>query len=294
VRRSFSLKMARQTAEALLRNEGISSLPVDPFAIAQSRDIVVDPKPDTAEGVSGMLLRHGDTFGILYATHIPNEGFQRFSVSHELGHFFLDGHIDHVLPKDGMHVSRAGFVSADPFELEADHFAAGLLMPRIPFNREIDRHDPGLSAILQVAEICRTSRTATAIRYAETTDDAVAVIVSTGQAIDYCFMSEAMKSLSELRWLKKGSPLPSGTVTAALAADAERVVTGDRAGDEVDVMDWLGGKKSVGVTEDALGLGRYGKVLTILHSSRIGPENAPDDEREDEELEESWTPRFRR
>jgi hypothetical protein len=286
--------MARQTAEALLRNEGISSLPVDPFAVAQSRDIVVDPKPDTAEGVSGMLLRHGDTFGILYGTHIRSEGFQRFSVSHELGHFFLDGHIDHVLPKDGMHVSRAGFVTADPFELEADHFAAGLLMPRIPFKREIDRHDSGLSAILQVAEICRTSRTATAIRYAETTDDAVAVIVSTGQTIDYCFMSEAMKSLPELRWLKKGSPLPSGTVTAALAADAQRVMAGDRAGDEIDVMDWLGGKKSVGVTEDALGLGRYGKVLTILHSSRIGPENAPDDEREDEELKESWTPRFRR
>jgi hypothetical protein len=34
-------------------------------------------------------------------------------------------------------LSRAGFVTADPFELEADHFSAGLLMPRIPFEREI-------------------------------------------------------------------------------------------------------------------------------------------------------------
>jgi hypothetical protein len=293
VRRGFSLKMARQSAEALVRNEGIAGLPVDPFAIARSRDIVVEPKSDTAEGVSGMLLRHGDTFGILYATHIPSEGFQRFSVSHELGHFFLDGHINHVLPRDGTHVSRAGFITADPFELEADHFAAGLLMPRIPFKQEIDRHDPGLSAILAVAEFCRTSRTATAIRYAETTDDAVAVIVSTGQVIDYCFLSEAMKSLPELKWLKKGSPLPSGTVTTALAADARRVLSGDRASDEIDVMDWLGGKKSAVVTEEVLGLGRYGKVLTILHSSRIGPENELDDEREEEKLKESWTPRFR-
>jgi hypothetical protein len=286
--------MARQTAEAFLRDEGITTLPVDPFAIAKSRDLVVEPKGDAAEGVSGMLLRHGDNFGILYATHIPSEGFQRFSVGHELGHYFLDGHIDHVLPKDGQHVSHAGFVTADPFELEADHFSAGLLMPRIPFKREIDRYDPGLAAVLAAAGTCRTSRTATAIRYAETADEAVAVIVSTGPTIDYCFLSEAMKTLPDLKWLRKGSPLPAGTLTAALASDARRVLNGDRDGDEVDVMDWLGGKKSARVTEEVLGLGRYGKVLTILHSSNIGPENAVEEEREEEELRKSWTPHFRR
>src|SRR5271168_3054036 len=117
---AFRLKMA---AETFLRDEGITTLPVDPFAIAASRDIDVKPKPDTAGGVSGMLLRHGDAFGILYATDIASEGFQRFSVAHELGHYFLDGHIDHVLPKDGVHTSYAGFVSADPYGLEADQFA---------------------------------------------------------------------------------------------------------------------------------------------------------------------------
>ena len=138
------LKMAKQKAEAFLKEEGITGLPVDPFAIADSREIIVEPKPDTSDGVSGMLLRHGDTFGILYATHVRNEGFQRFSIAHELGHFILDGHIDHVLPKDGVHTSHAGFVSADPYELEADHFAAGLLMPCGPFRRAIGRRDPGL------------------------------------------------------------------------------------------------------------------------------------------------------
>jgi hypothetical protein len=293
-KRGFSLKMARQTAEAFLRDEGITGLPVDPFAIARSRDIVVRPKPDSAEGVSGMLLRHGDSFGILYATHIPSEGFQRFSVGHELGHYFLGGHIDHVLPKDGEHVSRAGFVTADPFELEADHFSAGLLMPHIPFKREIDRHEPGLAAVLAAAATCRTSRTATAIRYAETTEDAVAVIVSTGLTIDYCFLSEAMKSLPHLNWLRKGSPLPTGTLTAALASNARRVLGGKSDCDEIDVMDWLGGERSARVSEEVIGLGRYGKVLTILCSSRIGSEYESDEEREGEDLRESWTPRFRR
>jgi hypothetical protein len=87
VSKIFSLKLARQTAEAFLKEEGLLSLPVDPFDIAASRDIVVEGKPENTEGVSGMLLRHGNNFGIVYATHIQSPGFQRFSISHELGHY---------------------------------------------------------------------------------------------------------------------------------------------------------------------------------------------------------------
>ncbi|KAB2693116.1 ImmA/IrrE family metallo-endopeptidase [Brucella intermedia] len=292
--RIFSLKLARQTAEAFLRDEGISTLPVDPFAIAETRDIVVQGKPAEHEGVSGMLLRHGNDFGIVFATHIPSHGFQRFSVSHELGHYFLPGHIDQVI-KDGIHVSRAGFVTNDPYELEADHFAAGLLMPETPFRKAMDRFDPGLDAIEQMAELCVTSRTATAIRFAELSDAAVAVIVSTGGIIDYCFMSDAMKSLPKLDWIRKGTPLPTGTATATLAADAERVSNGDRLSDETDVHDWLGGTTRAAVSEESVGLGRYGKVLTVLSSNSIGQNDDSDDSEHDEDsLIESWTPRFGR
>jgi Zn-dependent peptidase ImmA (M78 family) len=81
--------MARQSAEAYLRENGHTTLPIDPFAIAAKHEIDVKAKPDTADGVSGMLLRHGNNFGILYATHTGSEGFERFSVGHELGHYFL-------------------------------------------------------------------------------------------------------------------------------------------------------------------------------------------------------------
>lgn len=60
--RAFRLKMAKQKAENFFWQEGIATLPVDPFAIAASRDIEVNPKPDTAAGVSAMFLRHGDMF----------------------------------------------------------------------------------------------------------------------------------------------------------------------------------------------------------------------------------------
>ncbi|AWB22589.1 ImmA/IrrE family metallo-endopeptidase [Methylobacterium currus] len=291
--RVFSLKMARQTAEAFLKEEGITTLPVDPFAIAESRDIAVEGKPETADGVSGMLLRHGNNFGIVFATHIPSKGFQRFSVSHELGHYFLPGHVDQVL-KNGIHVSRGGFITADPYELEADHFATGLLMPEGPFRKAMDRHDPGLEAIEAVADLCLTSRTATAIRYAELTDTAVAVIMSTGGTIDYCFLSEAMKSLPKLDWLRKGSPLPPGTATARFAAEPGRVRAGERIADAVDVRDWLGGTTRAAISEESVGLGSYGKVLTVLVSSQIGQDDDSDDEEREEDVIERWTPRFSR
>lgn len=290
--RPFQLLMARRTAESFLRKEGIAKLPVDPFAIAESRDILVQPKPDTEPGVSGMLLRHGNTFGILYATHIQSLGFQRFSVSHELGHYFLEGHIDQVL-KDGIHASHAGFVTADPYELEADHFAAGLLMPETPFRAAMDGLEHGLAAIESLADTCLTSRTATAIRYAELTRKAVAVIVSTGETIDYCFMSEAMKTLPKLAWLRKGTKLPH-SATSALAARPDEVRGGGRTTDEVDVREWLGGTTPGTVVEESIGLGDYGKVLTILSSGVIGREEDDGDDVDDEEaLIESWTPRLR-
>jgi Zn-dependent peptidase ImmA (M78 family) len=292
---TFRLEMAKQKAAEILHNQRITTLPVDPFAIAASRDIIVKAKSDTAKGVSGMLLRHGDVFGILYATYVSNEGFQRFSVAHELGHYFLDGHIDHVLPKDGVHESHAGFVSADPYEMEADCFAASLLMPIAPFKRTTRRFDPGLALIESLSKDCRTSLTATAIRYAELTEDAVAVIISTGLTVDFCFLSEAMKSLPELSWPRKGSPVPKSTLTAWFNGNPERILKSDRSEGEIEVTDWLGGTKSILVWEEVVGLGRYGKTLTILSSSSIGQEEVDEDAEEDEEsIIERWTPRFRR
>ncbi len=292
---AFRLKMAKQKAEAFLRDDGITTLPVDPFAIATSRDIEVKAKPDTAGGVSGMLLRYGDTFGIAYATHIPSEGFQRFSVGHELGHYFLDGHIDHVLPKDGVHTSYAGFVSADPYELEADQFAAGLLMPSAPFKHAIARQDPGLEVVESLASLCKTSLTATAIRYAELTDDAVAIVISTGPTIDFCFLSDTMKTLPQLAWLRKGTPLPKGTATAQLNANTPRIADGDRTEADINIMDWLGGTRSAPATEQVVGLGNYGKTLTVLTCPSVQDETYKEEDGDDDDnLTERWTPRFRR
>jgi Zn-dependent peptidase ImmA (M78 family) len=292
---AFRLKMAKQKAEALLREIGMLELPVDPTAIAEKYDIVVQAKPDSQPGVSGMLLRNGNEFGILYATHIRSEGFQRFSVAHELGHYFLEGHVDHVLATNGVHVSHAGFVSADPYEMEADQFAAGLLMPSDLFKRALNKHACGVPSIEALAALCRTSLTATAIRYAELCDAATAVILSTGSQIDYCGLSDTMKSLKQLTWLRNGSPVPSKTATSAFNSKPNRVANAERVEIEIDILDWLGGIRSLQATETVIGLGSYGRTLTVLTCPSLVDETyQEEDDDSDEGLEERWTPRFRK
>lgn len=292
---TFRIKMAKRRGEQVAREQGVEVLPVDPIEIAENNDILVQAKSDTEAGVSGMLLRHGDTFGILYATHIPSPGFQRFSVAHELGHYFIDGHPEHILPEDGLHESRAGFVSSDIYELEADNFAAGLLMPAHLFKREMNKHNAGLDAIISLADKCVTSLTATAIRFAELSDDAIAVIVSTGPNVDYCMLSETMKLLPGLSFIRKGSPVPSSTLTAGFNRDPDAVLAARRDEQSIDIQDWLGGSKSKQANEEVIGLGGYGKTLTIVTCPGLVEAGYEDEDDEDEEdLEARWTPRFRR
>lgn len=287
-------KLIVQQAEKLLRDEGLEELGINPIALAERHDIVVEAKPDTAMGVSGMLVHVNTTFGIKYATHIANEGFQRFSISHELGHYFLEGHPEHLFSGGAMvHASQAGFTSVDPFEREADYFASGLLMPSGPFERALRREQEGLGAILSLAAQCRCSLTATAIRYADLTDDGAAVVISQGDRVEFAFLSEAMKRLGDIAWPTRGSALPSGSLTVKLNRDAARVRAADRDEGDVDLSDWLSGSSVLGV-EEVIGLGAYGMTLTVLSTRNIEDTTYGADDDSDEALVESWTPRFRR
>lgn len=278
-------------AEQIIKGLGITALPVDPIEIAKGRGIEVVAKPARNAGVSGMLIRVGSEFVIAYATHIDNEAFQRFSVSHELGHYFLPGHPDAVIGEDGIHESHAGFASTDRYEMEADRFAAGLLMPRHLFIPALRKSGHGLAAIEALAASCKSSLHATAIRYTQCADEPVAIVLSVGDRIDHCFMSDALKNLDGIDWLRKRGAVPSNTPTFAFNRDGENVRRTGRIDGTSNLQDWFGGRRHIEISEDVIGLGRYGKTLTVLYNIEF-----PDQEEEDEEADliESWTPRFRR
>ena len=119
--------------------------------------------------------------------------------------------------------------------------------------------------------------------------------MSTGNRIDYCFMSTAFKEIRGFQWLRKNSPVPSLTLTHALGRDPSRVARVERLEGETNLSDWFGGYKNVKLNEEAVGLGRYGKVLTVLYTDGLEAK----EEDEDGELEElngelAWPARKRR
>jgi hypothetical protein len=268
---------AKHYAHRVLDQLDISALPVDPFAIAREHDIRLEAMSPDATGTSGCLIRAGDNFGIGYAQHVPVDGFIRFTVAHELGHYFLPGHPEHLFPGGkGIHKSNSGFTSSDPYELAADFFAAALLMPENLFRTALKQAGNGFAAIEKLARQCRTSLTATGIRFAQYTYDPVAVIMSDSQTIDFCFLSDSLDSYlrgMQAERYKKGRRVPRGADTARFHEDPTNIESAKRHEGSSHLAKWFDGAPEVEMDEDVVGLGDYGKVLTILFT-----EEALDDE----------------
>lgn len=270
----------------LLASSGISALPIDPVAIAEHLDIDVHAKPAEARGASGWLIKSGENFAIAYATHVASQGFQRFSIAHELGHYWIDSHPAHVFRNGGMHQSHAGFGSADLIELEADYFAACLLMPATLCKKVIWGNKDGLAAVLALSDAAGTSLQASAIRYAELSKIPSAIVLSLDGVVEYCLDAGLRRETGWPRALTRGMRTPSGTATMRLASDAAAIAVAHNDEDDAEVADWFpGANPKSKLVEEAIGLGAYGRVLTLLTLV----------EGDEEEEEESWKePTFRR
>jgi hypothetical protein len=210
-------------------------------------------------------MRVGNVFGILYASQIANDGFIRFTVAHELGHYFLPGHPEQLFPNgDGVHRSRSGFISQDRYERQADQFAAALLMPEKLFSDAIDDAGQGFPAVKSLASLCNTSITSTAIRFMNFTDDPMAVIVSSKDRVEYCFLSERLKDLRGLEWLKKGDLIAPRSATAKFNKDSANISEARQSDGCCWLDEWFDGAPQIEMNEDVVGLGNYGKTLTVL------------------------------
>ncbi len=286
----FRLKMATQLGEKTAEEFGCDAFPIDVLAIATSKGIVVDAQPPDISGISGALIMAGESVRLIYSTEHKNAGFERFSVAHELGHYFLPGHPEEIMKAGGSHISRSNFTESSSIELEADHFASGLLMPKALVRSNLSKAKIGLDGITTLADAALCSRTAAAIRAAECSEYPMAIVVSQKDKVAYCFMSDSFKGLGKLTFLRKSAPLPQGA-TLSFNRDTSNVLETRQICAETTLEDWFGGSGQVRLDEEVLGLGSYGYTLTVLSSDKM-PLDPEEDEDEDAALEESWTPRF--
>ncbi len=284
--------LACRAANELLDELGLLTAPIDPEWIARTKNLMFEEQDGFPTGVYGALFRSGNSFGIIVSASCPSDGHKRFTIAHELGHYHLPGHVDRLFPDpgDGNAVSLGGHFRGrkDPLEVDADYFANELLMPTRLVRPFIKTVGDGLSAVEALATQFRTSLSAAAIRYTSATTEPVAVIISRLGVVEWTAISPA---LWDYRWAR--SPLkrewaPRGSSTRRLSDTPDRVTRGEKDGDSMLLCEWFqGAPTSVQVVEEAVGLGRYGRVLTVLMPQELS--ELESDEDADQEQDEGAT-----
>lgn len=121
---------ARAAARALLDDHGIKTPPIPIERIARSLGIRIEYAPLDGD-LSGLAcIRDGVPIVGMNALHAPSR--QRFTLAHELAHVQLHRrHLEHAVHVDRGPLRRDARAAEglDPIEIEANTFAAELLMP---------------------------------------------------------------------------------------------------------------------------------------------------------------------
>ena len=76
-------------------------------------------------------------------------------------------------------------------------------------------------------------------------------------------MSDALRKRRGLTWIKKGMGLPSSSITAAFNRDLSNIQAARRRSGQSTIADWFYGDDCE-LNEDVIGLGGYGRTLTVL------------------------------
>ncbi len=154
---------AEECARNVLRRSKYLDIPVDPTKVAKALRVTVH-QVALDDDLSGMAFVEG-TEKLIIVNANQHLHRRRFTVAHELGHHEL-GHIN-----DDVHVDTQVFhrnarsrTGEDLHEVQANAFAAELLMPRSALRKygKIDVLDD--LAIGQLAKDFRVSQSAMAIR----------------------------------------------------------------------------------------------------------------------------------
>ncbi len=120
-----------EIAKQLLTNHAAMRTPVSVKLLAKALGARISVQPFDGDDVSGMLFRDGAKLIIgVNATHAETR--QRFTIAHEIGHLVLHPGrpiiLDRVV-RVNLRDSLSG-MATDREEIEANQFAASLLMPR--------------------------------------------------------------------------------------------------------------------------------------------------------------------
>lgn len=256
-------------AKANLIALGMWRLPVNPFDIAREEGI------DLAPGRYGpkfdariKFVRSAKTFILFFreCCYGPTEGRVRFSIGHELGHYYLPHHRDYLLSGHS-HNSVSDFRSRDPREMEADEFSSALLMPSELFSAELTKRTKNfctLSELCGLADsVFQTSITSTVRRYCQFDWEACSMVISENGVVRWAKHSDSMRALG-MGYIEYGMVVPNTSPTAKLWERLKTSATPDRVDGRIDAQLWYERSYRKHLWEEAMPLGFTGQVLTFL------------------------------
>jgi hypothetical protein len=153
-----------------------------------------------------------------------------------------------------------------------------------PVSRDLP---PSLENIDMLARKFSVSRSCAAVRYVDLTDTPVALVLSRNGEIEWLAVSERMREHPWSRKAWKKEWVPKETATQRLATDPRRVGSGGREEGEPLLCEWFHGAPPNLVAEEAsVGLGSWGRVLTLLAAPGL-----PSADEIEEERAADWRPR---
>jgi Zn-dependent peptidase ImmA (M78 family) len=139
-------------AKKILKESKISSPPVDLLQILRANGIKYEEVEDFPDTVDALFIEDGSS---VYAAVNARQHLhrQRFSLAHELGHYFLhrDGGYSDPITIDSP-PEEEEFGTKSPLESEADMFAGELLVPLEMLKPHAQKPLPELSMLFRVSE----------------------------------------------------------------------------------------------------------------------------------------------
>lgn len=139
----------------------------------------------------------------------PGSDRGRFTLAHELGHYFIDAH--RIGLKKGLLEPHSSLTNQKQYyviEHEADYFASCLLMPESRFLNDIGNKKFCFDVIDFLKTEYRVSRTACALRFADIGNCPIMVVYAEKNIIKWKYSSEDFP----FKWLINDNIVPKNTV----------------------------------------------------------------------------------
>jgi len=206
-------------------------------------------------------INFNDEYGLISINkNIQEHGAKRFTIAHEMGHFFnekekrFNKHSCNIIDIYGKKIH----------ESNANKFAAELLMHRPWFNDLIRNRPVSMELMKEIAEALGVSLTAAAFRYVEIGQYPVALIMCRDGKVQWSYINEYFP----LKWIPNGYQVREES-SAYDYFHSKEVQTCD---DLVPVHTWFSDDKNCNSSdylyEQNVVIQNYQSVLTLLWSAK--------------------------